>query len=395
MPKRPSSCAVWRVNPIWPAFALAYAWIPVRLTLRPAPDEMFTMRPYPRAFIPGTTARVQRKVDLRFASTTACQSSSATSSSGRPTWPTTPPALFTRMSTRPTEATNASTAARSVTSTVSLSQPWTAAAHSASERAIPAPIPCATPVTIATRPFRSRIAPAVLDQVSNLVDACLPDAQDVLIGPQVEPAEGAVTEQLANLERVELAHPRDISHRLALVRPLDPREARPREVLEPRGVRGLGIDLLDCRADASAGPPVVPHHTCVLARAGPFAGGGAAGVVPAVAVHEQETAEALRVQRVEQVADERTVGLDAQRRAAGVRGEVRREPVRERRQNEDARRLGRLLRHALRQNPVDPERQVRVLLDRAHRDYDPVVAPQVVLDVHPVAVLDPHGATSS
>ena len=45
IPNGPSSCAVWRVKPIWPAFALAYAWMPVRLTLRPAPEEMLTMRP--------------------------------------------------------------------------------------------------------------------------------------------------------------------------------------------------------------------------------------------------------------------------------------------------------------------------------------------------------------
>ena len=45
IPKGPSSCAVWRVKPICPAFALAYAWMPVRLTLRPAPDEMLTIRP--------------------------------------------------------------------------------------------------------------------------------------------------------------------------------------------------------------------------------------------------------------------------------------------------------------------------------------------------------------
>src|SRR4051794_16798065 len=33
----PSSCAVWRVKPSWPALALAYAWMPVKDTLRPAP----------------------------------------------------------------------------------------------------------------------------------------------------------------------------------------------------------------------------------------------------------------------------------------------------------------------------------------------------------------------
>ena len=82
MPNGPSSCAICRVNPIWPALALAYAWIPVRLTVRPAPEEMLTIRPQPRSFMPGTTARVHRNVLVRFASTTACQSWSVTSSSG-------------------------------------------------------------------------------------------------------------------------------------------------------------------------------------------------------------------------------------------------------------------------------------------------------------------------
>jgi hypothetical protein len=141
MPERPGSNAVCRVKPIWPALALAYAWIPVRLTLRPAPDEMLTMRPWRRAFMPGATARVHRKVLVRLASTTARQSASEISSSGRPTWPTTPPALLTRMSTFPTAATNSSTCAASVTSTVSRSQPWTVAPCSPSAAAIAAPMP--------------------------------------------------------------------------------------------------------------------------------------------------------------------------------------------------------------------------------------------------------------
>src|SRR3954471_11824217 len=99
------------------------------------------------------------------------------------------------MSTRPTEATNASTAAGSVTSTVSLSQPSTAAPWSASARAMPAPILCATPVTIATRPLRSGTRPAALEQVANLLDPRLPDAQHVLVRADVRPAEGAVAEQ--------------------------------------------------------------------------------------------------------------------------------------------------------------------------------------------------------
>ena len=59
MPCAPSSRAVCRVKPMRPAFALAYAWMPVRLYDRPAPDEMFTMAPPRPRFMAGATARVK------------------------------------------------------------------------------------------------------------------------------------------------------------------------------------------------------------------------------------------------------------------------------------------------------------------------------------------------
>src|SRR6185437_6910674 len=59
IPHGPSSWASWRVSPICAAFADAYAWIPVRLTPRPAPLEMLTIRPERAAFIPGATACAQ------------------------------------------------------------------------------------------------------------------------------------------------------------------------------------------------------------------------------------------------------------------------------------------------------------------------------------------------
>ena len=40
MPVGPELHAVWRVKPMRPAFEAVYAWMPVRLTLRPAPEEM-------------------------------------------------------------------------------------------------------------------------------------------------------------------------------------------------------------------------------------------------------------------------------------------------------------------------------------------------------------------
>ena len=121
----------------------------------------------------------------------------------------------------------------------------------------------------------------------------------------------------------------------------------------------------------------------------------AARIVAAVPVHEQEAPEALVGERVEQVAEQRPVRLDAQGRAARIGGEVRRQAVGQRRQDEHAERLGGLDRHALGEDPVDAERQVAVLLDRAERDDDAVVGLQVALDLHPVAVLDSQRVISS
>ena len=94
--------------------------MPVRLTPIPAPDEMLTMRPHCRAFMPGAVACAIRKAPVRLTSKIACQSLSPMVSSGRPVWPSTPPALLTRMSTRPPprrmSATMVRMAAGSVTS---------------------------------------------------------------------------------------------------------------------------------------------------------------------------------------------------------------------------------------------------------------------------------------
>jgi hypothetical protein len=62
--------------------ALAYAWMPVRLYERPAPDEMFTMLPRRRAFIAGAAARVKWKAPSRLTAKIARQASSETSSTG-------------------------------------------------------------------------------------------------------------------------------------------------------------------------------------------------------------------------------------------------------------------------------------------------------------------------
>src|SRR5256885_1668086 len=133
---------------------------------------------------------------------------------------------------------------------------------------MPAPIPCAVPVTSATRPVRSGI-PALLEQRPDLLDAPRPDTENVGLGPLVGAAEGAVAEQLAHLARIELAHRRDVRHRLPLGWKLYAVEARPGEVLEPGGVCCVGVDLVDDRTDSLARPPVVPPHRGAGMSVGP------------------------------------------------------------------------------------------------------------------------------
>src|SRR5439155_1132775 len=120
----------------------------------------------------------------------------------------------------------------------------TVAPCSASAFAMAAPIPPLVPVTSATLPARSGIAPAALEDLAHLLDTRPPDAQDVVVGPLVEAAEGAVAQQLPHLVRIEVANGRDVEHRLPFLRLLDARQARPWEVLEPGGVARLGVDRL-------------------------------------------------------------------------------------------------------------------------------------------------------
>src|SRR5574341_178267 len=155
---------------------------------RPAPEEMLTIAPPPRAFMWGTTARVKWNAPSRLIATIRRHASSLTCSTGCIVCPATPPAVLTRMSIRPaasaTSPTNAPTRAASVTSTSavwerprppvlaagedrrvadstasrvpsrsspSTSQAQICAPSPARATQIARPIPCAAPVTIATR----------------------------------------------------------------------------------------------------------------------------------------------------------------------------------------------------------------------------------------------------
>jgi len=125
-------------------------------------------------------------------------------------------------------------------------------------------------------------------------------------------------------------------------------------------------------------------------RSVPLDDARARGRVAAVAVDDQDPAEALCLEGVEQFGDHAHVRLDAQRHRAGIRGERRRQPVSERGQHGHSERLGRLERDALGEDVVRLQREIRVLLGRADRQHDTVVALEVALELHPVEVAHAH-----
>src|SRR2546428_4832400 len=195
---------------------------------------MFTIRPARAAFIVGMTARVQRNALVRFASTIARQSSSLTSSSGRPTWPQTPPALLTSTSICPMRSTSRATWRGSVRSAVSRSTRWTVAPSSSSPAAIAVPIPWAVPVTRATLPLSSGIAaPPVLEQIADLRHAGPPELEHLPVRSLVGAAKAAVDGQPAELIGRRLPHDARGDRRLDTPGQGDAGDARPGEVLHP------------------------------------------------------------------------------------------------------------------------------------------------------------------
>ena len=112
-------------------------------------------------------------------------------------------------------------------------------------------------------------------------------------------------------------------------------------------------------------------------------------------VHEQEAPEALTVERFEQIPKHCDEGLHPERWAPGEGSEGRRQPVGQHRQDRNPKRLGGIDRRPLREDVVGLEREVGVLLGRPDGQHDPVVAREVLLDLHPVELADPHQISSS
>jgi hypothetical protein len=107
----------------------------------------------------------------------------------------------------------------------------------------------------------------------------------------------------------------------------------------------------------------------------PLAARGIGRNVPAVPVHDQDPSEALSAQRVEEVVHDGDEGGHAQRRRSRIGAEGRRKPVGEHGQDGDAERLCGLDGDALGQED---------------REHDPVVTPQVLLELEPVQIAHPH-----
>src|SRR5438552_3596471 len=367
--------------------------MPVRLTLRPAPEEMFTIDPARAAFIAGMTARVQRNALVRFASTIERQSSSLTCSSGLPTWPTTPPALLTSTSMRPRRAIRSVTCLGSERSAVSRSTRWTFAPSSSRPFAIAVPMPCAVPVTSATLPLSSPIlVPPVLDEVAHFGDAGPPELEDFCIGPLVGATEASIDGQAAQLGRRRLSGNGLRDERLHPFRHGHPRQARPREVLHPRAVRGILLVALNDRPRAGRVPPVVKEHLHPIFPwlREPLAHHTGREGVAAVAIHHRDAPKALAKERIEKVADDGDVRARAERRASGKCREVRSHSERQRRQYRDAEWFRRFDSDALGEDRVRPDRKVTVLFRGSDRQHDPIVTREVCLEHLPVAVMDPH-----
>jgi hypothetical protein len=139
-------------------------------------DATLTMRPYPRATMPGMTARFEKKTPSALIPMTRRHSSSVTSTVASDAPGT--PAEHTRTSMGPSSRCVASTAASISAeldtsplsaSTPSAAAPWTSndatrAPSASSRRAVAAPIPLDPPVTSATLPEKRSALPMALRQ---------------------------------------------------------------------------------------------------------------------------------------------------------------------------------------------------------------------------------------
>ena len=150
------------------------------------------------------------------------------------------------------------------------------------------------------------------------------------------PRRGARRSRRTNRRR-ELAHPRGRGAAdRGLVDPglvpgwrRDPGDARPGEALHPGRMARIRVDRVDRGPHPRADPPVVPDRLSVGVSGGPLGGSHGRGAVAAVPVDDEDPAEALAVQRLEEVAHDGEVRLGAEARAARVGREPRRQPVRE------------------------------------------------------------------
>ena len=121
-------------------------------------------------------------------------------------------------------------------------------------------------------------------------------------------------------------------------------------------------------------PPVVEEHRHARGGRPSTRGERLRRRVAAVAVDEQDAAEAAVRHAVEHVADDAQVGRDAQRDRARERAEVGRDAVGDDREHRHAERLGGLGRHALGKDAVDREAQMACCSRAAERQHAAVVA---------------------
>src|SRR6266508_3024291 len=186
-PWGPPSSAITFDSPSRPCLAATYALLNGEAR-RPCTEEMLTIRPQPRSYMPGSAARASRKGASNMTRSSSAKRSGGNSCTGATCCS---PALLTRMSVS-TRSVSRSGPARSTTSTrpssswatrlapsASRSSTVTSAPAAARRLAQARPIPLAAPVTSARRPRRSRslvrrVVPVVSPIARPFADHTLP-----------------------------------------------------------------------------------------------------------------------------------------------------------------------------------------------------------------------------
>jgi len=143
-------------------------------------------------------------------------------------------------------------------------------------------------------------------------------------------------------------------------------------------------------AQVRGDPPIVEPHLHLRVRRHPFRQKGLDRRVAAMAVHDQDTLEALFGQTVQHVADQPQQRVDLERNRTGICAKAGHDAVDQPRKHRHAQRVRRLQRDPGGQDDIGRQAQAGMLFGAADRQNGPIVAAQVAFDLAPVHVGDAH-----